>query len=53
MIYSYDPEQVRLQLVAEGVIDEALAATAGKQDGITDVVLDDEHNNAPPAIANG
>ncbi|MFA5645189.1 MAG: type IV pilus twitching motility protein PilT [Candidatus Ratteibacteria bacterium] len=53
MVYSYDPEQVRLQLVAEGVIDEALAATAGKQDGITDVVLDDEQNNAPPAISNG
>jgi twitching motility protein PilT len=42
MTYCHDPEQVKLQLIAEGVIDEALATASGKQEGITEVVLEDE-----------
>ncbi|HDD64773.1 MAG TPA: type IV pilus twitching motility protein PilT [Firmicutes bacterium] len=34
MTYSYDPESVKAQLAAEGVIDEELAKTAIKREGI-------------------
>ena len=42
MTYSYDPEQVRLQLVAEGVIDSSFEAGKGKREGIQDVIMEDE-----------
>ena len=37
LIYSYDPESVKAQLIAEGVIDETMAAQSGKREGIEGV----------------
>jgi len=46
MTYSYDPEQVRTQLIAEGVIDKELASYQVKREGLQDVLLDDETKKA-------
>ena len=35
--YSYDPESVKAQLAAEGVIDEEVAKTAVKKEGIEEM----------------
>jgi len=40
MTHSYDPEQVRAQLVAEGVIDESFAAEGIKREGIGEVKVE-------------
>jgi twitching motility protein PilT len=41
MTYAADPEQVRTQLIAEGVIDQTIAATE-KREGVQDVQIEDE-----------
>ena len=40
MIYAYDPESTKGQLIAEGIIDEEMAAKVIKQDGIQDVKVE-------------
>jgi len=37
LVYSYDPESVKAQLIAEGIIDETMAAQSGKREGIEGV----------------